>query len=176
MEEISSITSIGNHDEVSYLLPGRRRSWLAMRYGNTRKCVSNKAALLILLWSFVVGLLRVMLLYTKVYVSIAVHITIFIGYGMTVVFTCFLPLAGILADIRFGRYKTVVNSLSLVLIAVFLAPGVAAIVTFSILYWWSLATLINCALSSWRYPILNIICWPYWFYFQRYSIWHGPTP
>ena len=157
MEEISSITSIGNHDEVSYLLPGRRRSWLAMRYGNTRKCVSNKAALLILLWSFVVGLLRVMLLYTKVYLSIVVHITIFIGYGMTVVFTCFLPLAGILADIRFGRYKTIVNSLSLVLIAVFLAPGVAAIVTFSIIYWWSLATLIVlCLLGGILFLILYV--------------------
>ena len=35
------------------LLPKRKRLWRA-RYRNTRKCVSSKAALLILLWSFIV--------------------------------------------------------------------------------------------------------------------------
>ena len=40
----------------------------------------------------------------------------FMIYGVVIVFTWFF--AGMLADIRFGRYKTVVNSLFIVLIAV----------------------------------------------------------
>ena len=53
--------------EDTALLPDKTRprwswSWLAMRYGTTCKCVSSKAALLILLWSFVVVLLNRLIL------------------------------------------------------------------------------------------------------------------
>ena len=126
-------------DEDTPLLPGRRRSWLAMRYGNTRKCVSNKAALLILLWSFVVGLWGAMLLNPEMYLSILAFIYSFATYGVVVIFTCFSPLAGILADIKFGRYKTVVTSLFIVLLAVLLLAGFAAIITLGRYYLWQLA-------------------------------------
>ena len=112
---------VDNYDEDTPLLPGRIRS-LAMRYGTTRKCVSNKAALLILLWSFVVGLLSAMLLNPEMYLRIILSSYSLIAYGVVVIFTCFFPLAGILADIKFGRYKTVVNSLFIVLLTV--SPGV----------------------------------------------------
>ena len=125
MQEIDSVTSAGdipvdNHDEDTPMLPGRiqTRSWLAMRYNNTRKCVSNKAALLILLWSFVVGLLNATLLNPEMYLRMFVSSFSLIPYGVIVVFTCFFPLAGILADIKFGRYKTVVTSIFIVLLTV----------------------------------------------------------
>ena len=119
-------------DEDTPLLPGRRRSWLAMRYGNTRKCVSNKAALLILLWSFVVGLCGAMLLNPEMYLRIFSLMYSLAAYGVVVIFTCFFPLAGILADIKFGRYKTVVTSLFIVLLAVVF--GVLGGLVFIILY------------------------------------------
>ena len=115
-------------DEDTPLLPGRTRSWLAMRYGNTRKCVSNKAALLILLWSFVVGLCGAMLLNPEMYLRILTSTLSIVAYGVVVVFTCFFPLAGILADIKFGRHKTVVTSLFIVLLTLSLDVAFAAII------------------------------------------------
>ena len=41
-------------------------------------------------------------------------------YGGIALITCFFPLAGILADIRFGRYKTIITSIYLVLISLLL--------------------------------------------------------
>ena len=111
MKEINSVASAGdlpvlnNNYEDTPLLPGKTRSWLAMRYGNTRKCVSNKAALLILLWSFVVGLLNAMMLNPQMYLRMFISSLSLIAYGVVVIFSCFFPLAGILADIKFGRYN-----------------------------------------------------------------------
>ena len=98
--QLSEVPTISTDNEDTPLLPGRTRSWLAMRYGNTRKCVSNKAALLILLWSFVVGLWGAMLLNPEMYLRIFSLTSSIVAYGVVVVFTCFFPLAGILADIK----------------------------------------------------------------------------
>ena len=121
MQEIGSAGDVPVDNKNTPLLPVagrefRTRSWLALRYGTTRKCVSNKAALLMLLWSFVVGLLNAMLLNPDLYVHVGITAISFMIYGVVIVFTWFF--AGMLADIRFGRYKTVVNSLFIVLIAV----------------------------------------------------------
>ena len=126
-------------DEDTPLIPGRTRSWFAMRYGNTRKCVSNKAALLILLWSFVVGLLGAMLLNPEMYLRIFSFMYYLGAYGGIVVFTCFFPLAGILADIKFGRYKTVVTSLFIVLLTLSLEIAFAAIIILGTFKLWPLA-------------------------------------
>ena len=131
---IDSISST-NHNEGNPLLPGRTRSWLAMRYGNTRKCVSSKAALLILLWSFVVGLLSGLLLspdlgiYISSLYSHSLIKTSFVYGTVVLITTCLYPLAGILADIKYGRHKTVVTSLCIVLLAVLLAVGIGAVIT-----------------------------------------------
>ena len=128
-------------DEDTPLLPVRRRSWLAMRYGNTRKCVSNKAALLILLWSFVVGLCGAMLLNPEMYLRILTSTLSIMAYGVVVVFTCFFPLAGILADIKFGRHKTVVTSLFIVLLTLSLEIAFAAIIILGIFKLWQLVVV-----------------------------------
>ena len=122
MEEISSISS-GNHDEDASqdLLPVRTRSsLLGMRYDTTRKCVSNKAALLILLWSFVVGLLSAMMLNPELYLRMFAKYVTLIAYGVAMILLCLFPLAGILADIKLGRYKAVVTSLLIVLLGLLL--------------------------------------------------------
>ena len=119
MDSAIASAGVSNHDEDTPLLPGRTRSWLAMRYGNTRKCVSNKAALLILLWSFVVGLFGGILLNPQLYLHLLKSVLyIFLSYGYAVVITLFFPLAGILADIKFGRYKMAITSLFIVSLAV----------------------------------------------------------
>ena len=114
---------VDNHDEDTPLLPGRRST---MRYGNTRKCVSSKAALLILLWSFVVGLLSGLLINLELCNARNAILATSL-YGGAVGITCFFPLAGILADIKYGRYKTVVTSLNIVLISLLPAVGIATL-------------------------------------------------
>ena len=95
---------------------------LARRYRSTRKCVSSKAALLILVWSFVIGLLGGMLLNPKTIIGtlFPYYFMQLSMYGGTALVTCFFPLAGILADIRFGHYKTIITSIYLVLLSLLL--------------------------------------------------------
>ena len=168
MLEVDSIVSasgvpVDNHDEDTPLLPGRTRSWLAMRYGNTRKCVSSKAALL--LWGFVVGLLSGLVLYPGItiqkaegIINMAVALTAYMSGG-TVIFTCFFPLAGILGDIKYGRYKIVVNSLYIVLPALLLAAGIVAaflILRLSLHFQWPLMVVMYFVLESILIIILYI--------------------
>ena len=143
MQDITTASGlpVDNQDEDTPLLPRRTRSWLAMRYGNTRKCVSSKAALLILLWGFVVGLLSGLLINLELYNSRSGSFGISF-YGGAVIISCFFPLAGILADIKYGRYKTVVTSLYIVLLAVLPAAAIVAIITSAVLFEWSLALIV----------------------------------
>ena len=113
-----------NNGEATPLVSVLRSSRLAMRYGRSRKCVSSKAALLILLWSFVVGLLSGMFINPDFYLAIVVDPIALVAYGCAVIFTCFFPLAGFCADIGCGRYKTVVASLCIVLVSTPVLPVV----------------------------------------------------
>ncbi len=72
------------------------RSVLTKRYRNTRKCVSSKVALLILMWSCPVALLygtalnpNGNILYNYRTVSLSI-------FGFTAFIWCFFPLAGFL--------------------------------------------------------------------------------
>ena len=86
---------------------------------------SSKAALIILLWNLIITLGLVSLLdptiYTSMYVdniySDSTKSLIVIGtlYGFNAFLFLFYPLAGYLADIRWGRHKTVINSLCFIM-------------------------------------------------------------
>ena len=104
---------------------------LKTRYRNTHKCISSKAALLILFWSFVVYMIYTELFFSGfVYIqAIGIHVntTIIFNGGNALVFI-FCPLAGFLADVKFSRYKTIVTSLYIMLPSVILmivAEGLA---------------------------------------------------
>ena len=94
---------------------------LARRYSSTRKCVSSKAALLTLVWSFVIGLLGGMMLnpeiITTTFFNYFMQLLIYSGIALV---TCFFPLAGISADIKFGHCKTIITSIYLVLLSLLL--------------------------------------------------------
>ena len=86
---------------------------------------SSKAALIILVWNLIIivsGLFVLMdpTIYTSVYVhifggGITSLIIMSTFYGFNAFVFLFYPLAGYLADIRWGRHKTVVNSLCFIL-------------------------------------------------------------
>ena len=90
----------------------------AQRYNSTRKFVSSKAALLILLWSFVLGLWNGVALNPDLYLRNFIISYALCGYFLVAFICCFFPLAGFLADIKYGRYKTVEWSLYLLLISI----------------------------------------------------------
>ena len=107
-----------------------------------RCCVSSKAALLILLWNFILVASLKGFLDPNYFGIILFRInddnrttmtqSSVIIYSVVAFLFLFYPLAGCLADIRWGRYKTVVYSVrviwgSLVAIVVFAGVAVASI-------------------------------------------------
>ena len=96
------------------------------RFKSRRCCIrASKAALLILVWNLIVSCGISSFLDSDLYNSIVYHVRRVDGtlepgiyilgllYGFSAFLYLFYPLAGCLADIRWGRYKTVVNSLCL---------------------------------------------------------------
>ena len=114
-----SINTHSNLDENKRLLKkSGYTSWeiLRRRYKNTRKCISSKGALAILMWSFAAFLLNPNSIRQPILLQ-----TIFIQYGVTASIFCFYPFAGYLADHKYGRYKTVVFGLWLLLPSILLS-------------------------------------------------------
>ncbi len=100
-----------------------------------RCCVSSKAAILILLWNLILvagleGLLDPNFFRIMFGTEYSFNTTSFcvITYSVVAFLFLFYPLAGCLADIRWGRYKTVVYSVRVIwgsLVAMVVLAGVA---------------------------------------------------
>ena len=105
-----------NHSAVSHTSDNENSglSIILLRYRITRKCLGSKVALMVLIWVFLVQLVylfvidldsyRVLLLMNIQYFRIAQS-------SFPAVFVFFYPLAGLLADLKFGRYKVIIASL-----------------------------------------------------------------
>ena len=95
-------------------------SAVALRCRYTRKCINSKAALLLLLWSFIILLAHGVANNVLFYLCLLVHYdySLLISEGSTGVIFLFFPLSAFLADVKFGRYKTILASLYILLIAV----------------------------------------------------------
>ena len=119
-----SINAHSNLDEKTLLLKKYGyTSWstLRRRYRNTRKCISSKGALAILMWSFAVLSLYCYMLNLDSSTQPLLLQFIFIDYGVMAAIYFFYPIAGYLADHRCGRYKTVVFGLWLLLPSILLS-------------------------------------------------------
>lgn len=95
----------------------RSLTWAGVRqkYRNTRKIFTSKAALLTLLWTFIIYLLHSTLLNT--FSLFYYHCNNLIFYLLAAAIYCLFPIAGHLADTKFGRYNTIMASLKCVLFA-----------------------------------------------------------
>ena len=137
-QAIEDINSIEHKNSLKKSLAVSFRCWtlLHRRYQRTSKCISSKSALLIYVWIFlstlIFSLTRISIpiifdlfesnvvessnqtsSVTKRYYGekkIVITITVYLSFFSL----CFYPLAGFLADNKFGRYKTVVWSLALI--------------------------------------------------------------
>ena len=93
-------------------------------------CVTSKAAILTLVWSFGVSTMYELIYqpsnwlshYSDLYFSRDQRFSyIPILYALNAIVLSFYPLAGFLADNRFGRYKTITRSLQVVLVFIAIA-------------------------------------------------------
>ena len=105
--------------ENSTLLPSARNSLTRKGYSfpKIRCCIESKAARLILLWNFTVLLGYIGIYDMKTIIQVSRSSMIIIAlYGVVTVIAIFSPIAGLLTDIRFSRYKAILCS-SCVIIA-----------------------------------------------------------
>ena len=106
-------------EQTSPLMNETKRNWVGLRLKSRRRCcVTSKAALLIMCWNLFITILLAQWLDTSNYLLIPKLMDKTKIQKVTPAFLSFLailyfffPLAGCLADIRCGRYKTVINSL-----------------------------------------------------------------
>ena len=94
------------------------------RYHRSSKCISSKSALFALLWVFVIYLIYTFSYQPVNYLSALVNspiVTLVIIYVLNAAVLCLFPIAGFLADNTFGRYKTVIRSLYLLIVSLVIA-------------------------------------------------------
>ena len=117
-------------------------------------CITSKAAVFILFWTVIVGavynlitgVVHFVLLFTFSTVYLNVPLTYIVLYFFVAVFFMLYPLCGFMADVYFGRFKTIMISLCLVL-------------CFLIVFLTGCAILVYCEVPpSWTYFINAINC------------------
>ena len=86
----------------------RSRKWTCFKYG---RFIRSKAALLVLLWNFIVSQDFSLIFYSNLLLHL--HHSLIIVHGCVSLVFLLYPFAGYLADSRFGRYKTITTSLML---------------------------------------------------------------
>ena len=84
-------------------------------------CVSSKAAFFSLAWSFGVNLLYDLFYQSSNYVWGYDVLIVAVIYAAGAIVLSFYPLAGFLADNKFGRYKTIVRSLGIIVVSIIVA-------------------------------------------------------
>ena len=113
--EPKTCLSIKDENEKWHLLKKKAKSHVRLR---SSICVQNKTALVILMWNFLLSLLLGVLLNPHIYLSLFIDenfVAVTCGaYGFTAILFLFFPIAGFLADVKFGRYKVVTTSLWLI--------------------------------------------------------------
>ena len=115
-----------NHENTLFRLSSLTRvccSKVKSKFKNNRCCLwSSKAVILILVWNLIISVCFKSFfdpsLYTvtmfKIYDDTTEYATLMffgLSYGISALLLVFYPLAGFLADVRWGRYATVKNSL-----------------------------------------------------------------
>ena len=97
----------------------------------TSVCLSSKAALLALLWSFCVGIMFGLVKQPTIALYWDADIVPLV-YFLSAINHCFYPLAGYMADNVFGRYKAILCSLKFLLVSTVtvIIPGSIFLVTF----------------------------------------------
>ena len=108
---------------VSQPNPGICERVASVCYLPKHLCITSKLAILILSWTVLVGALfiptvgvvNIVVLYTMSLVDLDMSLTYIILYFFVALLYMFYPLSGFLADVYFGRFRTVLVSLCSIL-------------------------------------------------------------
>ena len=143
-----------------------RLSLWKRHYRRSHKCVNSKVVLLVLCWSFSVNLIHNCIFEGVNYLS-AILFNIPVEYypllyAFGSIDMCFYPIAGFLADTKYGRFKMVNRSSQLLLLSIFMGIIVSGIILPGVLL--SSEMEINalfifffCLLGVFLFPILLFI-------------------
>ncbi len=107
--------SRSSESERSLLFNRRSNSTVRKKY-RTYKCISSEAGLATLLWGFTVSLAYGLIYQPGNFEFLLPGYLIIVVHGCNAVILCFYPIAGFLADNRFGRYKVIVKSMHSLLV------------------------------------------------------------
>ncbi len=112
----------GHKNETAHLLQGNRegKRWIkgARRIRRGGVCIGSKAAWLTLIWCCCIGITYGLASNPSNGVFQLAGVFIVAIYVVNSIFLCFYPLAGYLADNVVGKYKMIIRSLQLLIIAV----------------------------------------------------------
>ncbi len=108
---------MSNFAEEAHLLPVSISASKSKRHLKMICCIRSKAACLILLWNFAVLLVYVLFNVKGTFEAKSYNRTSFITVGISII-AVFAPMAGLLTDLKYSRYKTVVCSSYFLLIEV----------------------------------------------------------
>ena len=100
-------------------LPKSQLNVVLQRYMKSRKCVTSRSAILVLIWSFFMLLVRVIVTSLSSYqVPSALKIQYYLCAEsiFSAIIDLFYPISGLLADLKFGRHRTIVSSIRMVLV------------------------------------------------------------
>ena len=141
---------------------GRGRSVNIQARCRRRCCLRSKAALLVLLWNLIIVTSLSTIFDPSFYIYIINNVNYFVFeavrkqgflfmpalYGISAFLLLFYPLAGCLADIRWGRYKTMVNSVYVILLCFIVIMVYSGVVIGVLLaYHYTIATVVDIIVS-----------------------------
>ena len=99
------------------LIPKTPWNVVVQRYLKTRKCVTSRSAIIVLIWSFFMSLIHVTTIHVSYYqfpavLNVQYYLIVVTIFSALINF--FYPISGLLADLKLGRHKTIVLSIWMV--------------------------------------------------------------
>ena len=145
--DTKDVHKLEEHSTLLTKQMSRRSEWMK-RYRNSSKCITSKAGLISLVWSFAAGTIYGMaynpnnFIYIFPYSSFPVLLITFIG---SAIILCFYPLAGFLADNKIGRYKTIIRSLQILFGCFFYKYHYMCAICTAFIFWKSICLNRSCS-------------------------------
>ena len=106
--------------EDAPLIPKTSWNVVVQRYRKTRKCITSRSAIIVLIWKFFMSLIHVTAIHVSSYQFPAVLNVQYYLIEVTIVsalINFLYPISGLLADLKLGRYTIIVSSIWMVVIS-----------------------------------------------------------
>ena len=105
--------------EDTPLIPKSQLKVVLQRYRKSRKCVTSRSAIMVLIWCFFMSLIHATVTSLNSYqVPSVLDIQYYLIANsiFSAIIDLFYPIGGLLADLKFGRFKTIVSSMWMIVV------------------------------------------------------------